>query len=829
MSVPAEGDTLLPCEAIGQPLPTITWTKVSTGAVMSLDSKAERFQVLPNGTLFIRSLQVQDRGTYICSAKNSVGLDRAMVTLEVWSRPPRVQLPSHREATVHQGGEVRLECRAQGVPLPLLSWVLPDNSILTPDSKSSHIPNPRVSIFPNGTLRIVAAGQLDRGLYRCVASNPAGVSSLSVRLHVSSLPPAIQQPREERITRPAGMPLYAHCSALGAPAPSIRWKTPDGTLLLPSQFLNRNLFVLPNATLLIRKLALNDSGNYECLATNAVGGDKRKLSVEVTGGMAVSTETKTYINSHSGRSPFSSMHNPPSLPSSSLSKAKIISTSPASSLVMYGDSLLLHCSATGNPEPRVVWRVPGKKLIDAQYSFDKRMKVHSNGTLDIQSVTEKDRGDYLCVARNKMADDYRLLRVTVVTKPAKIEPRQPLHQKVVSYGGALKVDCPVTGQPDPTIRWSLPDGTSVNSILLQGEENEGRRRGLVVFDNGTLFLPSVRMGEEGEYVCHAENRGGRDTMSVMVKILASPPSFPSTEHEVVKVRHGGVVVLSCGATGQPVPTITWRSPNNQFLPGGRSGPVLLRLDGSLVIQGARSADGGNYTCRASNSAGERSRVITVEVMETPHSSGQGGAAADRHTAVSSGISSVTSNGQRVEAGNEVSTVNRVSDNGISNVGDQRVSAVQGQTVILPCPALGFPPPRLYWLLPGNGVLLAPYYGSRLTVHRNGSLELRGLRASDAGRLVCVVRSKEGDVRKLVNLEVSDTQGAPPSRGLVTVRNLSSQRRRLAAQAHRPPSNLTRGHLTPETQSQLSKIVQEAQSVKRNLIQDALSVLRNLIQ
>uniref|UniRef100_A0AAZ3RMW8 Ig-like domain-containing protein n=1 Tax=Oncorhynchus tshawytscha TaxID=74940 RepID=A0AAZ3RMW8_ONCTS len=231
------------------------------GAVMSLDYKAERFQVLPNGTFLIRSVQVQDRGTYICSAQNSVGLDRAMVTLEVWSHPPRIQLPNHRDATVHQGGEVRLECRAQGVPVPLLSWVLPDLSVLTPDPNPNPAlgTHPRVSIFPNGTLRILVAGPADRGLYRCVASNLAGAGSLSVRLHVSSLPPAIQEPREEKVTRPAGLPLYAQCSARGAPPPSIRWRTPDGTFLLPSQFLNGNLF-----------LATKDSGSYECLATNAV-------------------------------------------------------------------------------------------------------------------------------------------------------------------------------------------------------------------------------------------------------------------------------------------------------------------------------------------------------------------------------------------------------------------------------------------------------------------------------------------------------------------------------------------------------------------------------
>lgn len=72
------------------------------------------------------------------------------------------------------------------------------------------------------------------------------------------------------------------------------------------------------------------------------------------------------------------------------------------------------------------------------FSFDRRLKVHPNGTLSIQTVTEKDGGDYLCIARNKVADDYRLLRISVATKSAKIEPKEPLNQMVL-LGKPLKV------------------------------------------------------------------------------------------------------------------------------------------------------------------------------------------------------------------------------------------------------------------------------------------------------------------------------------------------------------------------------------------------------
>jgi len=96
-----------------------------------------------------------------------------------------MQLASYREVTIHQGGQVHLECRADGAPTPLLSWVLPDRSTLTSIRTSSS----RMNMDTNGTLHILVTLPSDRGVYRCVASNSAGAASASVRVHVSSLPP----------------------------------------------------------------------------------------------------------------------------------------------------------------------------------------------------------------------------------------------------------------------------------------------------------------------------------------------------------------------------------------------------------------------------------------------------------------------------------------------------------------------------------------------------------------------------------------------------------------------------------------------------------------
>lgn len=85
---------------------------------------------------------------------------------------------------------------------------------------------------------------------------------------------------------------------------------------------------------------------------------------------------------------------------------------------------------------------------------------------------------------------------------------------------SIQVDCQASGLPHPAVRWKLPNGTTVKSELFQ-EDNRGQRGQHTVFDNGTLLIPAVGEGDEGEYICYAENQAGRDTMKVCNTIYSA--------------------------------------------------------------------------------------------------------------------------------------------------------------------------------------------------------------------------------------------------------------------------------------------------------------------
>ncbi|KAG8511466.1 Immunoglobulin superfamily member 10, partial [Galemys pyrenaicus] len=682
-TIPASSDAFLPCEAVGNPLPTIHWTRVSSGLALSKEKQNSRFQVLPNGTLSIRRVDIQDRGQYLCSASNQFGTDHLYVTLSVVSYPPRILESQTKQITAFSGSTVELKCRAEGRPMPKISWILANQTVV---SESSQGGRGSALVTSDGTLLIHNLSVYDRGFYKCMASNPAGKDSMLVKIQVIAAPPVILEQKRQLIAGSWGESLRMPCTAKGTPQPRVHWVLSNGTEVKPLQLINSKLFLFSNGTLYIKNIDFSDRGIYECIATSSTGSERRVVTLTL--------EERETI-------------------------PKIEFVSQKWTEVNLGDKLLLNCSATGEPKPKIIWRLPSKAVIDQRLRVGGHIHVYPNGSLFIASVTEKDGGNYVCVARNRMGDDLILMHVGLRLEPAKIDQKQHFIKQVF-HGKDFQADCKASGLPAPKISWSLPDGTMINK-RMQADDSGYRTRRYTLFDNGTLYVNKVGIAEEGNYTCFAQNTLGKDEMKVHLIVITAAPRIRQGYRTNMRIPAGDTAFLDCEVTGEPKPKIFWLLPSNDMISYSKD-RYTFHSNGSLSISKVKLVDSGEYVCVARNPSGDDTKMHKLDVIAKPPL-----------------INGLYTNKNVIKA-----TVVRHSKKHF----DCKVEGTSSQ---------------IMWIMPDNIFLTAPYYGSRITVHRNGTLEIRNVRLSDSADFICVARNEEGESVLVVQLEVLEMLRRPTFR------------------------------------------------------------------
>uniref|UniRef100_A0A3P9CU66 Contactin-3 n=1 Tax=Maylandia zebra TaxID=106582 RepID=A0A3P9CU66_9CICH len=153
------------CRANGRPKPSYTWLK--NGQQIHVE----------DGVLSVSALTLSDAGMYQCVAENKHGVIYLAAELMVLASPPDFTGNLLRALLkAKTGTTVTLECKPQAYPIASILW------------KKGNLPihtNDRITLSPDGTLRLANVSKSDAGSYTCFARNRFGMSSTTGRLLVT--------------------------------------------------------------------------------------------------------------------------------------------------------------------------------------------------------------------------------------------------------------------------------------------------------------------------------------------------------------------------------------------------------------------------------------------------------------------------------------------------------------------------------------------------------------------------------------------------------------------------------------------------------------------
>ncbi|XP_050953192.1 basement membrane-specific heparan sulfate proteoglycan core protein isoform X13 [Labeo rohita] len=162
------------CHAIGDPEPTVRWSKVGG----SLPDHVE----IRGNILRINHVVESDSGQYRCTATNNVGSEYNQVVLNIQSLPQISAQPESKEVTV--GSDAVLPCIASGYPVPTITWSKVENELPPKCRQDGHV------------LTVPGVTDSDAGTYVCTAANKQGKVEAFTRLlvHERVMPYFTQEP-----------------------------------------------------------------------------------------------------------------------------------------------------------------------------------------------------------------------------------------------------------------------------------------------------------------------------------------------------------------------------------------------------------------------------------------------------------------------------------------------------------------------------------------------------------------------------------------------------------------------------------------------------------
>ncbi|XP_035110033.1 neuronal cell adhesion molecule isoform X23 [Callithrix jacchus] len=555
---------VIQCEAKGKPPPSFSWTR--NGTHFDIDKDALVTMKPGTGTLIINIMSEGKaetyEGVYQCTARNERG---AAISNNIVVRPSRSPLWTKEKLepiTLQNGQSLVLPCRPPiGLPPPIIFWM--DNSFQRlPQSE-------RVSQGLNGDLYFSNVLPEDtREDYICYArfnhtqtiqqKQPISVKVISAKSN-RERPPTFLTPEGNASNKEElrGNVLLLECIAEGLPTPLIYWAKEDG--ILPT---NRTSYKNFKKTLQITHVSEADSGNYQCIAKNALGAIHHTISVRVKA------------------APYWIM-------------------APQNLVLSPGEDGTLICRANGNPKPRISWLTNG---VPIEIAPDDPSRKIDGDTIIFSNVQERSSAVYQCNASNEYGYLLANAFVNVLAEPPRIlTPANTLYQVIANRPALL--DCAFFGSPLPTIEWFKgAKGSALHEDIY------------VLHENGTLEIPVAQKDSTGTYTCVARNKLGMAKNDVHLEI--KDPTWIIKQPEYAVVQRGGMVSFECKVKHDHtlVLTVLWLK-DNEELPSDER--FTVDKD-HLVVADVSDDDSGTYTCVANTTLDSVSASAVLSVVDVPN-------------------------------------------------------------------------------------------------------------------------------------------------------------------------------------------------------------------
>ncbi|XP_032057837.1 neural cell adhesion molecule 1 isoform X6 [Aythya fuligula] len=355
----------------------------------------------------------------------------------------------------------------------------------------------------------------------------------------------------------------------------ISWFSPNGEKLTPNQ---QRISVVRNddfsSTLTIYNANIDDAGIYKCVVSSVEEGDS-EATVNVK-----------------------------------IFQKLMFKNAPTPQEFKEGDDAVIVCDVVSSLPPTIIWKHKGRDVI---LKKDVRFIVLSNNYLQIRGIKKTDEGTYRCEGRILARGEINFKDIQVIVNvPPSVRARQSTMNATANLSQSVTLACDADGFPEPTMTWTK-DGEPI-------EPEDDEEKYSFNYDGSELIIKKVDKSDEAEYICIAENKAGEQDATIHLKVFAKPKITYVENKTAMELEDQ--ITLTCEASGDPIPSITWRTSTRNISNEEKTldGRIVVRSHArvsSLTLKEIQYTDAGEYVCTASNTIGQDSQAMYLEVQYAP--------------------------------------------------------------------------------------------------------------------------------------------------------------------------------------------------------------------